>query len=219
MEQRGEELQLPPVNSMGHFYVPFTGKPGDYYDGVSIAWLLQGKVPADYWAGKIVLIGPYAPALQDAYFTSISKGVPMYGVEFQANVIQSLIEGNFKTEAANLPQLIILFLLCFVVMVFFLRMKVLIGEVICAGTVIVTFGASVLLYKLGLIIHPLWIPAGILALNIIALAIHYIKAAKERQALALEKERIGAELALATRIQANALPKEKEPGKGSKKRR
>ena len=118
MEQRGEELQLPPVNSMGHFYVPFTGKPGDYYDGVSIAWLLQGKVPADYWAGKIVLIGPYAPALQDAYFTSISKGVPMYGVEFQANVIQSLIEGNFKTEAANLPQLIILFLLCFVVMVF-----------------------------------------------------------------------------------------------------
>ena len=211
MEQRGEELQLPPVNSMGHFYVPFTGKPGAYYDGVSIAWLLQGKVPADYWSGKIVLIGPYAPALQDSYFTSINKGAPMYGVEFQANVIQSLIEGNFKAEAADLPQLVILFLLSFAVMVFFLRLKVLIGEAICAGSVIITFGASVLLYKLGLVVHPLWIPAGIIALNIIALALHYIKAAKERQALALEKERIGAELALATRIQANALPKEFPP--------
>ena len=68
-------------------------------------------MPSGYWADKIVLIGPYATGLQDAYFTSIDKGQQMYGVEFQANVIQSLLEKNFKTEVGDLPQLIALFLL------------------------------------------------------------------------------------------------------------
>ena len=123
-EQGGEAMKLPPVNAAGHFYVPFTGHPGDYSDGVSIAWLIQGSVPADYWAGKIVLIGPYAPALQDAYFTSMDKGEQMYGVEFQANVIQSLLEGRFKAEIPELPQLIALFVLCAAAAALFWRMKV-----------------------------------------------------------------------------------------------
>ena len=76
------------------FYIPYTGKPGAYYDGVSIARVIRGEVPADYWAGRIVLIGPYAAALQDAYFTPIDKGEQMYGVEIQANMIQSF-SGKF----------------------------------------------------------------------------------------------------------------------------
>ena len=124
LEQRGQALELPPDRGMGHFYVPFTGLPGNYSDGVSIAWLIQGKVPADYWAGKIVLIGPYAPALQDAYFTSIEKGRQMYGVEFQANVIQSLVEGNFKAEAPDRPQLAALLALCAALALLFRRVKV-----------------------------------------------------------------------------------------------
>ena len=30
LEKNGQELRLPPVNAAGHFYVPFTGRPGDY---------------------------------------------------------------------------------------------------------------------------------------------------------------------------------------------
>ena len=41
-----------------------------------------------------------------------------------------------------------------------------------------------------------------------AMAAHYRRTVRERQALALEKERIGAELSLAARIQHSALPKE-----------
>ena len=33
------------------FYIPYTGRPGDYYDGVSSGRLIRGEVPADYWAG------------------------------------------------------------------------------------------------------------------------------------------------------------------------
>ena len=36
LEKRGEVLKAPSVNAANHFYVPYTGLPGAYYDGVSI---------------------------------------------------------------------------------------------------------------------------------------------------------------------------------------
>ncbi len=208
MEQKGLDFSLPRVNSMGHYYVPFTSKPGGYYDGISIAWLIAGKVPPDYWAGKVVLIGPYATALQDAYFTSIDHGQQMFGVEFQANVIQSLVERNFKTEVTDQIQLIILFVLSLIMMLVLLRIKLLPGGLISLGLVAASLAGSYLLYGAGLVTHPLWLPLGLAAVYILAAACHYIQTAKERQALALEKERISAELSLATRIQASSLPKD-----------
>ena len=202
---------MPNVSSRGHFYIPFTAHPGDYYDGVSIARLISGQIPADYWAGKIVLIGPYAPALQDAYFTSIDKGAQMYGVEIQANVIQSLLEKKGKTEAADLPQLIALFLICAAAMTMFARMEVAEGGVLCIELILCGALITFILYKAGFVTHPLWLPFAALVLYIFALAMHYVRASRERLALMLEKERIEAELALAARIQLSALPKEFPP--------
>ena len=208
LESRGEELRLPPVNKSGYFYIPFTAGQGGYYDGISIANLINNEIPSDFWAGKIVLIGPYAPAFQDQYFTPIDKGVQMYGVEIHANLIQCIVEGRYKTEVPEILQAIILFILCMAAMVFFLNKSVRLGGAVFAGVVI--FGAigTMLLYTAGQITHPLWLPVGVFACFIISLAIHYIRAAKERQKLALEKERITAELELATFIQVSALPKE-----------
>lgn len=93
---RGMSLKEPATNAAGHIYIPYTAKPGGYSDGVSIAALIAGKVPADFWAGKIVLIGPYAAALQDSFQTPITRAEPMYGIEVQANVIQSLLEERYK---------------------------------------------------------------------------------------------------------------------------
>ena len=207
LEKHGQTPVMPPVAANGSFYVNYTARPGDYYDGVSIAWLISGKVPSGYWADKIVLIGPYAPALQDAYFTSIGKGEQMYGVEFQANVIQSILENNYKNEVPDRPQLIVLFAVCLAAMVLFLRLKLLPGGGVCAGLIALGAGGTYLLYRAGYITHPLWLPAALLVLFILSAANHYALAAKERQALALENERIGAELALASRIQSNSLPK------------
>ena len=207
-ESRREEFKLPTVNDSGYFYIPFTAKQGDYYDGVSIASLINGEIPSDYWAGKIVLIGPYAIAFQDQYFTPIDKGIQMYGVEIHANLIQCMLESNYKTEVAALPQLLLLFAICAAATWFFLEKKVRIGACVCAACVIVSAAATFLLYIAGLITHPLWLPIAVPVCFVLALGIHYIRAAKERQALMLEKERIATELELATRIQISALPKE-----------
>ena len=208
LSRKGETLQLPPASASGQIYVPFSGHPGAYSDGVSLNWLLNGEVPPEYWAGRIVLIGPYAPAMQDAYFTAMDKGEQMNGVEFQANLIQSLLEGRCLTEVPDRPQLAVLFALCLAAAFLFLRLKVGPGGAVCLGLVLLGIGGAWGLSRLGYVTHVLWIPAGVLILYILAILLHYLQAARERQALALEKERLDTELDLATRIQESAIPQQ-----------
>ena len=210
-EQKGQTLEQPLVNSAGHFYVSFASRPGGYYDGVSVAKLINGEVPADYWAGKIVLIGPYATALQDSYFTSIAKAKTMHGVEFQANVIQCLLEGRSKVEVPEWVQMVILFLLCFAAAIWFQKLKVAGGAALFGAMIIAGGGIPYLLYQIGLITHPLWLPVCGAVLYVLSLVLHYVQASRERQALALERERIEAELSLAARIQSESLQKEFPP--------
>lgn len=190
------------------FYIPYTGRPGDFYDGVSLSRLIRGEIPPDYWAGKIVLIGPYATALQDAYFTPIDKGAQMFGVEIQANMIQSFLENNTRRELPQLPQLAVLFVLCAAAMMLFMNMSVLEASLLAGFLAAMGPVCAINLYNAGLVTHPLWAPVGVAVVYILAMVVHYMRTARERRALALEKERIAAELSLATRIQLSALPKE-----------
>ena len=190
------------------FYIPYTGRPGDYYDDVSIVRVIRGEVPADYWAGRIVLIGPYAAALQDAYFTPIDKGKQMYGVEIQANIIQSFLDNNAPKEIPEAPQVAALFVLCAAALALFLHQRVLPASLSAGALATLCLAGAVNLYDAGFVAHPLWGAVGVAAVYVLAMAAHYANTVRERQALALEKERIGAELELAYRIQASALPKE-----------
>ncbi len=208
LEEKGEDLVLPPTDRADHFYIPYSAGPGDFYDGVSIAMLISGQVPPAYFAGKIVLIGPYAPGLQDAYFTSMDKGSQMYGVEIQANIIQSLLEKRFKMEMGDMLQLFLLFLAGAGAMVLFLRLRVAGGAGLLAALLAFSLVLTIDLYKAGILTHPLYLPIALTALYILSLAAHYVQAARARRLLELEKERIEAELSLATRIQISALPKE-----------
>ena len=207
LAEKGKTLTLPEPGADSHIYITYTGLPGAYSDGASVAGVIYGQVSPSFWAGKIVLVGPYEASLGDAYFTTIDKGKSMYGVEFHANMIQSLLDGSLKTEIPDLPQLIALFLLCAAAEFLFLRMKAAPGIGVCAGLMLLGFGCTWLMYRLGWVTHVLWLPAAVLALFLCTHAVRYVQAVRERHALALEKERISTELALATRIQASSLPK------------
>lgn len=180
LEKNGQNIEYPVTNARGHFYVPFTTSPTGFYDGLNIAQLIRGEIPADYYAGKIVLIGPYAAALQDEYITPIDRSRHMFGVEFQANVIQSLIDKNFKTEAPDLPQLIVLFLVSALAMFLFLNSSVVGGAIYFAIITSASFGVSYVIYQHGRVVHPLWIPVSFFTLYIAAVVIHYIRAARAR---------------------------------------
>lgn len=180
-KKNGIAISEPPVNGRGQFYVSFTGGPRDFYDGITLSMLINGEVPTSYFAGKIVLIGPYAPGLQDSYFTPIDRGQMMYGVEYQANVIQCILNGSYKEEAPDLFQIGALFIICAAFYYFcdnrrllFAVPALIIGEAL-------SIGCALIFYSLGTIIHALWVPMALLILFVISVSGNYIRAAIARQ--------------------------------------
>lgn len=176
-----EPVELPPMDSRGFWYVPFCGQAGDFDESISVADVLSGEIPADFFADRIVLIGPYATGLQDSYITSIDHARPMYGVEFQANAIQALLWGEYKREAGDGVQLAVLFLLLTLGIWGFWRRRMVVSTVLwlalCGGWLLLCR----VLYNQGLILHVIWVPVGITILYAGCLAGNYIQAAKERR--------------------------------------
>lgn len=170
----------PPVSGQGFWYLPFCGQPGDIEE-VSLSDVLSGAVPAAYFNGKIVLIGPYAAGLQDSYMTAIDHARPMYGVEYQANAVQALLWGAYKQEAADWIQLVILFFILWGGFMAFRKLRVRLSTLIWLG---ISVGWALLcaaLYHAGWILHVLWVPVGLTVLYVGCLAVNYVQAALERQ--------------------------------------
>ena len=176
-----EPVERPPVDGHGFWYLPFCGGPGDLYESISVADLLSGEVPADYFAGKIVLIGPYAPGLRDSYITAADHAVPMYGVEFQANAIQALLWGNYKREAGDGVQLAALFALLLAGLACFWKRSVRLATAVWVLLSAGWLGVCRLAWGMGWVLHVLWVPAGLAVLYAACLAANYIRAAVERR--------------------------------------
>jgi adenylate cyclase len=86
-----EVLAPVPLDHEGRLWVHYTGREFTY-PYVSYADVLSGKVPARLFEGKIVLVGSTATGTFDHYPTPLSKSMP--GVEFHANVIDTLLRHN-----------------------------------------------------------------------------------------------------------------------------
>ena len=76
-------------------YISFTGMPGDFFE-FSVADIFEDWFDPSWFADTVVLIGPWAVGMQDSYYVSITHGQQMYGVEIHANVLQMILENNFK---------------------------------------------------------------------------------------------------------------------------
>jgi len=87
--------------------IRFAGNAGAF-DQVSYIDVLQGRVPASLLKGRWVLIGATAAGLGDRLVTSASgPNDPMPGVEYQANILESLQGGHLITPL-NLPSQLLL---------------------------------------------------------------------------------------------------------------
>ena len=170
-----------PETADGFFYLPYSTAPGGYYDGVSFLDVLDGAVDPAYFAGKIVLIGPYAAGLQDEYRTAIDHAAPMYGIEIQANQIDAYRSGFLPREASRALQLALLFLISALALAWFHDRRVgpaLLGALaVSAGWV----GLCAALYRAGWVLHVLWVPLAVTVLFIGSVAANYIRAQKEKR--------------------------------------
>lgn len=148
-EEKGITPRSLPQTQDGFFYLPYTSAPGGYYDGVSILDLLEGKVDASYFADKIVLIGPYAAGLQDEYRTSIDHAAPMYVIEIQANQIDAFRSGFLPQEVPQAIQLILLFCISFLALLWFRDRKVSLSVAAWLAVSLSWIGLCVILYRSG----------------------------------------------------------------------
>lgn len=89
-----------------------TGGPnGGAFRYIAAADIIQGKIPPAELTGSIVLVGTTAPGLFDLRATPVNPQYP--GVEVHANVIRSILDGEFKEKpdydiAVNFLQLLLL---------------------------------------------------------------------------------------------------------------
>ena len=162
------------------FYIPYTGLPLDYDEGISILDLFEGSIPDV--AGKIVLIGPWDAALQDYVTTSIDHSKKMFGIEAQANMIEMYLRGDFKREAAQSVQYVLLFFVSLLALLLMWERKVLTSTLLWLGLSGGAVGLSYLFYHAaGLVTHVLWVPLSITVIYIATVAINYVRAALERR--------------------------------------
>jgi CHASE2 domain-containing sensor protein/two-component sensor histidine kinase len=79
--------------------VNFLGPPG-HFNRISYVQVLNGEFPNDVFRDKIVLIGATALGMNDLLTTPVSGlGLPMAGVEFHANVLESLRQDKLIQQA------------------------------------------------------------------------------------------------------------------------
>ncbi len=175
-----ENLELPEVSSEGFWYLPYSKKPSDF-ETISILDVLDGRVSADYFEGKIVLIGPMAAGLQDSYITAIDHTKEMYGVEYQANAISALLEGNFKKKVSEPMQRSVLFILLLLASIVFYRVKTKFSFIPWLFLAFGWVATCKLSYERGFILHVIYVPLGVTILYIASVAVHAIRESIKRR--------------------------------------
>ncbi|MCR4945877.1 MAG: adenylate/guanylate cyclase domain-containing protein [Lachnospiraceae bacterium] len=177
-----EANTTPKTDENGTYYIPFQGKPGDFSDGYSVYDLLTGEIDPSAYAGKIVLIGPYAAGMQDDFTTSIDHAVKMYGIEYQANMIQALLNGDTKSEADRLPQAVCIFVITLLMWIFLKNRRIVAAT---AGWILSVGGyvaLCMLIYsKADTVISPFYVPLYVTILYVVSVAVNYVRAALEKR--------------------------------------
>ncbi len=189
-QQKGINADTKPWTDVeGRYYVPFRGKPGAYSDGYGVADLLNGNISPEAYAGKIVMIGPYAAGMQDDFTTSMDHATKMYGVEYQANMADALIHGETEREMGRLPQAVLVFLASVLLSLFFYDRGIWKAVIGWLAVVALFLAFCMVSSSRGQIWSPLYLPLAVTILFIGHVASNYARAAIERRRVTATFER------------------------------
>jgi len=171
-----------PVGSQNELYFSYATKPLDQrIETISISKVLSGEVNPAYFAGSVVLIGPYAMGLEDSYYTPASKTIEMYGVAIHANVIQSLLDGKMYTRTSQTVGLTVIFVLGLIAYFLMERVRAKWAILIMVGFLTAYTFAEVIIFQFFNILLPYLYPVlTIIAVYIFSVVSQYLKERKER---------------------------------------
>lgn len=151
------EVKLPKTFGNNLFYFTYSGK-NEAYEVVSLCDVLSGKVDIRAFKNSIVLIGAYAPGMQDAYNVAVQKGAQMYGVEIHANILEAMMEQKTAVPVSNVVYAVIV---AVVTLLFYIVCRK-ISLISSAILLVVMIGVDVLvgklLYKNGYFADIIYLP-------------------------------------------------------------
>ena len=117
--ENGDEFSIP-LNSERRFQIDYLG-PYQTFRYISFYDVLKGRVPAEYFEGKVVFAGSSAPGMADLKSVPVQRNYP--GVEVHATIFADILNGWFITDFRSEYNLLILFLVCFAAFYIGLQLK------------------------------------------------------------------------------------------------
>lgn len=131
-------------------WIHYAGPEGTF-PRVSLAQVLDHKVPASKFDGKVVILGVTAQGAGDRIFTPFSAGLGMSGIEVHANVLHTLANNAFLVPLSPLMELLSVFTMAGVVTAAwwwrhgrFLIPVAVIGLVLIPGSAYLLFSAKII---------------------------------------------------------------------------
>lgn len=161
----GNNTKLPETDANERFRFFYSGEPGEF-EHYSMKDVLEGKIPVRCFEDCIVLVGAYAPGLQDAYQTPVKRSQVMYGVEIHANIVKALMDGKTAVPLHKGIYAGIVFAVIYLYVLLERKMKmapaIILGAVllavnIFAGRMLATNGRIISLFPSVLVVILIWI--------------------------------------------------------------
>ena len=182
-----ESMNMTPISPVtddnGVQWIYYAGKPYEY-ESISLIDVLEGKVDARVFTDCIVLVGAYATGLQDQ-FTVPNSNNQMFGVEINANLIQSFLDEQFPLPANRLGVSVVFALIAMAMFVCFSKLHLKWGTVIFVLAEIATVVSGILLFtKAGISIPGFYLVLMLALAYVIALAGGYLYEWAKRRKIA-----------------------------------
>ncbi len=134
--------------------IPFTGGSG-HFKSVPYVAVLRGEVPAQFFAGKYVLVGATAVGMADSYPTPVAGlAGAMAGIEINANILASLLDGKSIRVAPAWQTALLSCLPLWLALVGYLYFSPRRSLLATALLLLLTLGASHLALRAGLWLAP-----------------------------------------------------------------
>ncbi len=94
----GEEVGIIPLDQNGNMLINWFGN-FQTFRYISFYDVLEGRVPAEYFENKIILVGTSLPGLFDLRSTPFNTQFP--GVEIHANILYTLLNGDYISTVSS----------------------------------------------------------------------------------------------------------------------
>lgn len=187
-EYAGVTPNTVPTDKYGRSNINYSGRPGDY-EYISMIDVLNGTIDTRAFKDSIVLVGAYAPGMQDSFKAPTSGSQQMYGVEIHANILQSYIQGRFSVNGDRLVYIILVVIIAMLLHFLFRKLRPWMSLIILLVTIGAEVGILMAINNSGRTYSIIYLPVVLVLSYVYSLAMNYIqeKARKKKVLNAFKK--------------------------------